>query len=65
MAKVLTSSEVVSITKNEINPQLYDTLLSDGTIIRSKAVVVSAGGYTPVLMKKMGFGENIGILSIA
>lgn len=65
LAKVLTWVSVVSITNVDWRGDLFETLLDNGDIIRSKAVVVSAGAYTPVLMHKMWYGLDIGILSIA
>ncbi len=63
LSRVLTGAEVESVTK--VSEELYEVLLNDWTKIHSKAVVVSAGGYTPVLMHKMWYGKDIWILSIA
>lgn len=65
VTKVLTGSEVVSIANVHHRNDLYEIFLNDGTVIWSRAVVVSAGAYTPVLMHKMWYGQDIGILSIA
>lgn len=50
---VLTGRKVVDIQRQDTSGQLFSTLLDDGTIILSKAVVINAGGYTPVLLKKL------------
>ncbi len=62
---VLTGRKVVDIQRQDTSGQLFSTLLDDGTIILSKAVVINAGGYTPVLLKKLWYEWSRGILSIA
>jgi malate dehydrogenase (quinone) len=64
-AKILTGRKVVEVIREDTSGQLFRTLLDDGTIILSKAVVVNAGPYTPVLMKALGYNADKGVLSIA
>ncbi len=65
LGEIVLGNWVKTITRANESGDLFDTELEDGMIIRSNGVVVSAGWYTPVLMKEMGYGDNIGILSIA
>ncbi len=65
LGKVILGNGVKEIRRADHSGKLFDVELEDGMVIRTKAVIVSAGGYTPVLMKEMWYGENIGILSIA
>ena len=65
LGQVILGNGVKEIIRADNSWQLFDVELEDGKIIRTKAVVVSAGGFTPVLMKQMWYRENIGILSIA
>ena len=48
-AKILTGRKVVEVIREDTSGQLFRTLLDDGTIILSKAVVVNAGPYTCLL----------------
>ncbi|MBP7848238.1 hypothetical protein KA013_03425 [Patescibacteria group bacterium] len=53
MGKVILGNGVKEIRRADHSGKLFDVELEDGMVIRTKAVIVSAGGYTPVLMKEM------------
>lgn len=59
---VLTKTEVVYMEKKH---DYYVIRLNTGVQLKSKTVVVSAGGYTPYIAQQLGYAKDISILSIA
>ncbi len=59
---VLTGTEVMHIEKKH---DYYIVTLNTGVELRSKTIVVSAGGYTPYIAQQLWYAQDISILSIA